>query len=92
MANGGFFSIVETRSYTESIAGLGLSVRQVDEALMAVTWALSRDPYQFEEVSPDLFAVETRPHQGCPALVIVYSVDEDEGLVQLEAIGTPNSN
>ena len=74
----------ETELFADAKAALGVDPRALDEALRAVTWALSREP----EIFPTLPGKRTRQAfttrtARMPALAVYFVVREDEGVVDL---------
>ncbi len=69
-------SIIEEKSFSEEKERISRSAKRIDEIIFGVTWAISRKPESFPQVSGlDLYLAKTDPVPNSPALNIWFTFD-----------------
>ena len=71
--------VVESSHFVEHVRSLGVSVKRLDEVMLAVTWELAREPERgeiFLEGRPDLRVKRTASSDDIPPMRVLYTFDQ----------------
>lgn len=82
-----FFEVRESAEFSGLREKLAVSVRRLDEILAGVLWEIAQDPYYRDEVpETSLRVIPTDPFTDAPALLIAYTIEEEENCCELQWI------
>ena len=69
----------EEPSYTEAVDQLGISVRRLDELLLAITWIVAHDPESLPAIPNTPFRMaRSQVIVGEPVLRVYFTIGSDE--------------
>ncbi len=82
------YHVEPTNEFNEQVEALKGMYPRIDQSIMAITWALKKDPREYDHIVGDYYTIESKSisKENFPDVKVMYRILADQGMVTLMAV------